>query len=135
VLFPFVPARDIDDALLDELRRLFANHERFTVAFRECRRFPAVLYLAPEPAEPFVRLTEDVWRAYPRYPPYEGAFEAITPHLTAAEGDDNVVAQAEADMTPSLPIVADVRAVTLLEELEPDSARWHIRAGFPLRGG
>jgi len=135
VLFPFVPASDIDDELIDELGTLMERHERFVLAFRECGRFPGVLYLAPDPAAPLVRLTQAVWSTFPRYLPYEAEFDAIVPHLTAAEGDDDVLDQAETEIAPSLPILANVRAVTLLEELEPDSARWRVRAELPLRTG
>ena len=73
ILFPFVPAAELDD-VLDDLRALFARLPSFAFELRECRHFPGVLYLAPDPPDPFVALTEAVAAAYPAYPPYEGVF-------------------------------------------------------------
>ena len=64
VLYPFVPAANVDEALLADLRALFAGLPSFAFELRECRHFPAVLYLAPDPPEPFVALTEAVVAAY-----------------------------------------------------------------------
>jgi 2'-5' RNA ligase len=132
ILWPFVPAASIDDALTARLRRLFGSREPFIVEFRTTARFPGTLYLMPDPAEPLVELTRAVWEAYPEYPPYEGVFDAIEPHLTAAQGTDDVLDEAEADVRRRLPIVARVDEVLLIEEVEPDSARWRPRATFPL---
>jgi 2'-5' RNA ligase superfamily len=132
ILFPFVPATEIDDMLLDDLGSLFSRFAAFGVELRDTDRFPGVLYLAPEPAAPFVSLTEAVVGEYPEFPPYGGVRDSIVPHLTAAEGDDQVVGRAEAEIRPWLPITGHVRDVLLLEEVEPDFARWRKRARFEL---
>jgi hypothetical protein len=49
-----------------------------------------------------------------------------------AEGDDGVLAEADADISTKLPITASVHKVTLLEEIAPSMARWQTRATFPL---
>jgi hypothetical protein len=95
-------------------------------------RFPAVLYLAPEPAEPFAALTEAVVSSYPEYPPYVGEFDTIVPHLTAAEGDPGVLDAAAAAIRQFLPLRARVLEVTLLDEIEPDFRRWQVRETFRL---
>ncbi|MGN6132151.1 MAG: 2'-5' RNA ligase family protein [Nocardioidaceae bacterium] len=41
-----------------------------------------VIYLAPEPDEPFRKLTAALAAAYPQCPPYAGAFPDPVPHLT-----------------------------------------------------
>jgi 2'-5' RNA ligase len=133
VLFPFVPPTRLEDALTEDLRSLFARFECFSFELRTTGRFPDVLYLVPEPAERFVRLTEAVSHAYPNYPSYEGAFDTIIPHLTAAEGDADTLDRAEADVVARLPITARATEIVLLEEIEPCSARWEARARFPLR--
>jgi hypothetical protein len=132
VLVPFVPAAELGDPLIADLRALFARLHAFRFELREARRFPGVLYLAPEPPEPFVRLTERVVLEYPDFPPYEGAFDSIIPHLTVAEGEARLLDEAERDVQRSLPIAAEACEVTLLEELEPDSARWRTHARLPL---
>lgn len=132
ILFPFVPAYEIDSDTLTELRTTFGRFPGFSFELREARRFPGVLYLAPEPGEPFVALTEAIVASFPDYPPYDRAFDSIVPHLTAAEGDSELLDEAEADIQPSLPIPAEAHDVLVLEETEPNLARWRIRARLPL---
>ena len=132
VLYPFVPAADVDEALLADLRALFAGLPSFAFELRECRHFPAVLYLAPDPPGPFVALTEAVVAAYSAYPPYEGVFAEVVPHLTAAEGEHSVLGRAEGEIRQSLPIAAEAREVVLLEELDPELGRWRTHSRLPL---
>ena len=50
----------------------------------------------------------------------------------AAEGPERVTGdEAEADVAPQLPIHAHAHDVLLIEELEPNSARWATRARLP----
>jgi hypothetical protein len=95
-----------------------------------------VLYLAPEPPRPFVRLTKALVAEYPEYPPYAGevSLDEIVPHLTVAEGDAPLLDEAEHEIEQLLPIGAEAREVVLLEELEPDSALWRTRAQLQLGG-
>ena len=88
VLVGFLDLHAIGSPELSRLEALFAAAAPIEFALAHVRRFPNVLYLAPEPAEPFVRLTESVWRAWPDHPPYGGAFEDILPHLTVAVGEE-----------------------------------------------
>jgi 2'-5' RNA ligase len=132
IVFPFVPARSIDDELIANLRAIFGRFETFTFTSSRALRFATVLYLAPEPPEPFVALTEAVISSYPEYLSYEGEFDTIVPHLTAAEGDPAVLAAAEVEIQQFLPVQALAREVTLLEEIEPDFGRWQVRETFRL---
>jgi 2'-5' RNA ligase len=92
----------------------------FEVTFPRFDRFPNTLWLAPEPAEPFVRLTEELARVFPEHLPYDGAFEEITPHLTVAQGDD--LDEAETAIAPRLPLRSRASSVVLFEQVAPD--RW-----------
>lgn len=132
LVFPFAPAADLDDAVERTLATATAATPAFEARFRTTARFPDVLYLAPEPAGPFVLLTEAIAGTFPDYPPYEGAFDTVVPHLTVAQGDDRLLAEAEADVARSLPIESFVREAVLLEEVEPHWGRWQVRARFPL---
>jgi 2'-5' RNA ligase len=132
ILFPFVPAAEIDADLVHALRELAARFEPFAFELRELRRWPDLLYLAPEPAEAFSELSEAFVGAYPAYPPYEGAYETVVPHLTVAQGDADALAEAEADVRPSLPLAAEARELVLLAERAPDA--WEPLARFPLGG-
>jgi 2'-5' RNA ligase len=130
LLFPFLPTDTVSRSL-DDLEALFAAAPAFDASFRELRRWPGMAYLAPEPAERFSQLTGAIADRWPDYPPYEGIHEAVVPHLTVAYGDDALLAEVEADVTPQLPIGAHVAEAVLLEELEPD-VRWGERARFRL---
>ena len=87
LLYPFVPA-EVAEGSLDGLRELFDAAPSFAVSFRELRRWPEMAYLAPEPPEPFTRLTEAIAGRWPAHPPYEGIHDVVIPHLTVAYGDD-----------------------------------------------
>jgi 2'-5' RNA ligase len=132
LVVPFVPTAGLDAALLDDLRDVAAAATPFEFELRETRRFPMTLYLAPDPPEPFVRLTEAIATRYPQHPPYSGAFDSIVPHLTVAEGAQPILAAAEAVARPLLPIQCAARELHLLEELEPGWHRWRTAARIPL---
>lgn len=119
VLFPAPPG--IDDAL--------DGFEAFDVVFRETRRFPEVVYLAPEPSEPFVAMTKAVWGRFPDWAPYEGEFPDITPHLTVAWGA--LLDEAEANVRPGLPVRARAREALLFGEVEP--GWWEPQSSYAFR--
>ena len=124
LLFPFG-----DDA--DGLEELFAGVAPFDFALTRTARFaePDVLYLAPEPAEAFVRLTEALIARYPEFPPFRGEYTAIVPHLTVGY---DVPGDVEESLRPSLPIRARAETVTWLGE-QP-GGRWHELRRFALGG-
>ncbi|MEU8357950.1 2'-5' RNA ligase family protein [Nonomuraea sp. NPDC048882] len=126
VLVPFLHTSRIDDNVRTELRALFRLHPAVDVGFRRVGRFPEVVYLAPEPAEPFVRLTEAVVARWPETPPYGGAYDTIIPHLTL--GRAGVVEESALD--GELPLTSRARAVTLLVCV--DGERWTESEVFPL---
>jgi 2'-5' RNA ligase len=99
----------------------------FEVTFARLDRFPGVLWLAPEPAEPFVAMTEAMIARFPGQPPYGGAYSSIIPHLT--------VAQAQLDETamliePLLPLASRAESVVLFESA--DGRHWREHTTFDL---
>jgi len=137
LLFPFMPRERVDDGVLARLRRIFAAHERFAFALTRVETFPGVVWMAPEPAEPFGALTRAIHAEFPDYPPYEGAFEHVIPHATMAE-----VAEAELDAATEaiaarvaklLPVELRADEVTLLEEDEHGC--WGEALRLPLGSG
>ena len=92
----------------------------------------AVLYLAPRPADPFVRLTMTIWSRYPDRPPYGGRYRDVVPHLTVAETAHAAQMDSiEEQLRPGLPIEASADRVLLMEETAP-GGRWQTRAEFRL---
>jgi hypothetical protein len=76
-----------------------------------------VLWLDPEPAQPFRQLTAAVWRAFPQHPPYGGAYDDVVPHLTIAEqrlADMPALLAVERVVQSGLPLVARIERVLLI---------------------
>ena len=136
LLYPFVPPDEIGPSVFADLRRCFRRFSPFRFALVELRRFPGVLYLAPEPDEPFRRLTTAIWRGYPDYPPYGGQHPDILPHLSLAalEDERKIDAVAEEFMRASvgkLPVRATACEIALMDDR---SGCWQNRCTFRLGG-
>jgi 2'-5' RNA ligase len=130
ILAPFLPSHELKASVLSDLRALIAAHGAFTIRFARAARFPDVLYLAPEPAEPLAALTSAIAGTWPQAPPYGGEFSEVIPHLTVAHGqDESTFGAIESDLAAHLPILASVEAVHLIEYVAP---RWHERHEFAL---
>ena len=114
---------------LAELAGELAQFAPFDIVLRSAARFPGTLYLAPEPAEPFVAMTEALGRAFPDFPPYGGEFDEIVPHLTIAQGDDSLLDAIEAELAEELPLETRVERVWLVENT---STGWSRHTGFAL---
>ena len=130
LLWPFVPRCE---AVVRELRSLFAARAAFDVEFASTARFPGgVLYLAPEPAAPLRELTEAIFERWPEAPPFEGAYEDIVPHLTVANGHaDDVLDAVDAELRAGLPVATRVDEAQLYEF---DGGRWGVTDRFALGG-
>ena len=133
---PFCPAVAGEEQMEEKLAGLFSRMAAFTFALTEVRRFPAALYLAPEPEEPFKQLIAAVAARFPESPPYEGKFTEIIPHLTVAYLEDEqeievVGAALAAAAAKALPITAEVRNVQLIEKV---GNVWRERRSFQLQG-
>ena len=130
ILYPFVARTELTEAE-PRLAELVAGHEAFDATFARTARFPDLLYLEPEPAERFLRLTEAVTVAWPEHPPYEGAHEVVIPHLTVAESEDaSLLDSIESEVEPRLPIRQRVDAASLF--VEGDDGRWREHSRLPL---
>jgi hypothetical protein len=122
VLFPFVAAEAIDEAAIADV---VAQIPAFTFRLDAVERWDdGVVWLHPEPSEPFRALTHAVWERWPDHPPYEGVHADVIPHLT--------VSNEHIDVSIELPIDAHADHVVLIEE--DDRGYWRERARFPLRG-
>jgi 2'-5' RNA ligase len=132
LLFPFRPAADSDDELLAELRDFFAATEPFDTEFSRVARFEEVAYLAPDPPEPFVALTQALVDRYPEHPPYgDETFDEIVPHLTIVNrSPPELLDEVERALSSRLPLRTAIREATLFEEDEHGA--WSPRATFVL---
>ena len=85
VLYPFVEPAAVTEHLIAVLATALGSASAFTCSFRRTRFGGDVLWLEPEPDQPFRQLTTAVWGAFPQHPPYGGAYDDVIPHLTVAE--------------------------------------------------
>ncbi len=131
VLYPFVAPDDVDQEVCDGITNVLAPVEAFDFSLTEVRQFPdGVLYLAPEPTEPFAAITNALAAAWPEYPPYGGAYDEVIPHLSVAMANGSSAAKLEATLNGGLPLATRADVVWLMEGQA--DARWAIRAVFPL---
>jgi 2'-5' RNA ligase len=130
LLFPFLRLDELEAAGLADLTALFAATPSTHATFAETGKFPDVVYLAPEPREWFIGLTEALSSRFGLLP-YGGIFDSIIPHLTVARHPDPaVLAEIAASLEPLLPIETTVREIWLMEEAE--DGHWHRTATFAL---
>jgi 2'-5' RNA ligase len=136
LLFPFRAAEQIDDAAIARVQAIAADARPFDFTLARIGRFDGTLYLAPEPAAPFVALTRALAAAYPEHPPYGGLHADVVPHLTVARGDAAVLDRVAATLGMSWPgagIAARAGDIVLIAN---HTGRWRTLHRFPLlRGG
>ena len=130
ILYPFLAPADLDAPVRRDLAAIAAAHEPFEVRFTEVGRFPGLLYLAPEPAEPFVALTEACAAWFPDFPPYGGAHDEVVPHLTVIEGDHAADPAVVPRLEAALPFGVRVRSIEVITP--SDSGPWRLRWRLPL---
>ena len=137
ILFPLVPAAEVDDELLSDLRGLYAPLAPFAYALSRIETFPGVAWLAPDPATPFDTLIERTRAAFPDRPPYgDQALEPV-PHCTVgvtgdAQALEAMVRALRSGLRSATPIRCDATAVSLLQEHADGT--WSTRATFPFHG-
>jgi len=129
VLFPFMSRGAITEATTSSVRDVVASFSAFSFSLTRVERFPEALYLAPEPAEPFVRLTEALADRFPSFPPYGGAHPEVIPHLTVAQDPDTPTKELT-EISRHLPIACAAREIWLM--VEGDDGRWHKQSTFSL---
>jgi len=132
--YPFKPHVQRTAQARAELDALLAGFCQFSFALCEIGTFPGVVYLAPEPRDPFLMLIGAVAALFPDSPPYEGRFAQSVPHLTVAQVDEATVAAVKAELMERvgavLPLPCQARELWLIDNAE---TFWKSCAIFPLR--
>lgn len=132
VIVPFLPRAQLtDEQDLPALRALCARCEPFAVRFAHTARFRRVLYLAPEPAEPFRALTRALTAQWEQVEPYAGERgKQVVPHLTVTTSRPaRVFDLVDEALRPLLPIEARIDSAQLYLF---DGRRWTEHASLPL---
>ena len=135
LLFPFTSPATIESVTLSRVATAIQGTRAFDAVFREVRVWdagddrPGVVWLAPEPVQPFHGLIGALTDAFPEHPPYEGAHADVIPHLTVAEeavGLETVAAEA----ARFIGFRRHVASASLL--VEGHDGRWATRRRFAL---
>ena len=127
LLAPFAGLAERDD---DAIRGVCARFHPFGFALRRTGRFDdtGVLYLAPEPAEPFVELIGAFADAFPAH---RSSFDPVVPHVTVAAGlEPGRLDEIAGQLKRALPMRACADDVVLFAR--SDEGRWEEQARFPL---
>lgn len=103
ILVPFVAPERLDDEVLRRLHMALGSVRPFAFRLADVGCFEDVVYLAPEPAAPFVALTTAVHHAFPEHPPYGGAHASVVPHLTVAHLRGTAQREVETSLRAALP--------------------------------
>jgi hypothetical protein len=131
ILYPWLPAPALTNGARAALDSIVGETRAFAVRFAEARRWPGIVYLAPEPTAPFKDLIERVVVQFPEFPPYAGTVDDVIPHLTLVENADAFLDEIAAEAARHLPIARTVRAIEVI--VEGADGRWRPRWRLPLR--
>lgn len=131
LLYPFMPPSQLTHDVRLTIEAIVAGEPAFPFVLGSMGRFPNVVYLEPDPAGPFRRLTAALAAAFPEYPPYEGAHEHIVPHVTVAQDvPDDYYAAAEHALPGLLPSRDFAREAWLIGHTPQEP--WHTLWRLPL---
>jgi len=132
ILYPFVPLAQIDDEVVARLRQITEGVRCFDYRLARTQRFPVALYLAPDPDHHFAALTDAVWREFPDYPPFEGKFDVVVPHVTVAHGDEPQLCEIEVELRIALPAGGVKARCSEMVLIEASRGHWEEMHRFAL---
>jgi 2'-5' RNA ligase len=134
LLYPFADSEQLDDGRMDRIRGTVAAFAPFEAELTRIARFDraedTVVWLAPDPVEPFAAMAAALAAEFPEHPPYGGKYESMVPHLTVAMSDDlDLLSTVEADLAGRLPIRIGVHEAALYEHTREG---WKVRTAIAL---
>ena len=138
--YPFLSADELGTDALSGLDAIFGAQPPISVRLAGVGRWPGIVYLAPDPAEPFVALAEQVQERFPScVRPGSGT---VVPHVTALRSnDDRVLDEAASVLAARLPLDCRLSEAWLVQAAgdkrawlvsEGTGERWTLRMRFAL---
>jgi 2'-5' RNA ligase len=131
LVHPFLEPARVTDAVVAALRDAVAPVEPFPCTFAHVRWFDRrVLWLAPDPVEPFREIAERVRHAAPEVPAED---RELVPHLTVGlrrAAPAAALREAAAALAPRLPIATTIDRVQLMAR----TSTWDVAAEAALGG-
>jgi len=131
VLYPFMPPVRLGRSRRRRLAEVIGGFSAMELTFARIGRFPEVLWLAPEPAEPVMALVRAITAAFPDYPPYGGQFDTVVPHVTVAHGEGLDLGALEPELRARIaqPVTCRVNSVRLFSTVR---GKWRELDRFEL---
>ncbi len=133
LLYPFVPLALRSPGVLARVVTILNQFAAFDFRLARVGRFADTAFLAPQPARPFIAMSEALAQAFPDFPPYGGGHASVVPHLSVGRGGAGEVAAAVLALKRRLreggPIHARCEAVSLLCLTR---GQWHEARRFAL---
>ena len=134
ILYPFMAPELVDAGVLATLaghrgRRCPAS----TTAWRKRVGFRLRSIWRPDPDASFAALIAGVFRAFPDFPPFEGKFDTVVPHVTVAHGDEPLLCEIEVELRIALPGAGVAARCSELVLIENSSGRWEQMHVFALK--
>jgi 2'-5' RNA ligase len=128
-----MPPENITASVVQRIESVLREVQGFEFSLAKVARFPATAYLEPEPASPFIALTESLTREFPQFPPFGGEFPNIVPHLTVAHGSVTEAGATESELVSSLALHGPITSIcSSLVLMENSSGTWRQMHVFPL---
>lgn len=133
ILWPFVMPSRLSTSIVERLAEVVSEEPAFSVSFPDLRWFgDDVLYLAPDPAKPFVRLTKAVAAAFPEFPPYGGDYSDVVPHLTVGHSSTRGLLRQAATAIERAPTITTTVAALHICERRGTASSWRMVQRLPL---
>lgn len=138
LLSPFLAPSEVTSEIMRRLEQVIGGAPVFRFSLARLARFSpgSVVYLAPEPAAPFVELITRLRQAFPEVPSYWDEYDEIVPHLTVADltltDDNDLQGEIEGVLTAYLPVQCMAHEAVLLQRVRPAPAPWDVRGRFSL---
>ena len=132
LIVPWIPPPAIHPADLADLAEVTAGTPCWDFSLTGVSWFGRrVLWLVPEPAEPFQELTARLAERFGTLP-WDGAFGEVVPHLTVghADGDAARLDRVGEDLTARLPVACRAEELWVMVA---SGRRWAVKARCPLR--
>ena len=136
LLYPFVPAAEVDESHLETLRSFFASRAPLVFDLTHVTQWEksGAVYAVPEPDDELRATMRELWKLFPEYPPYGEVGGDPPPHasLTLNDRGDRVATRrrVEERLEGLLPAHFEMHEVVLMEEYDID--RMRIRDTFAL---
>lgn len=137
LMSPFFAPSEMSSGVNARIGRIAGAFPAFDFSLTGVARFPGgVMYLTPEPVQPFLDLIRMLRQEFTEVSPYWDQFPEVIPHTTVADAalaDDSIsLDQVESAIWKQLPVQCSALEVLLVQRTRPVPAPWDVTGRFAL---